>query len=161
MLPDLPIVAFYAWESLVAGSPEHVIWSQHYFLPQWQNFFDLFNSIPLILLALLVTVAMRRQWIPVILVGMLLHVLLDLPFHNDDAHRHFFPLSDWKFMSPISYWDPRYHGDIMAVVQVLLVAIGLVWLWIRHSGRIEKLMILLMAVGYVGYQIFVQLVWAM
>ena len=160
MIPDLPIIIFYAWESLFAGYSEHVIWTQRYFLSGWQNFIDVFNSIPLITVVLIVAAAMRMKWLPVILTGMLLHILLDIPFHNDDAHRHFYPLSDWKFVSPISYWDPRYHGDIMAVVQIAVMTVGLVWLWIRHTGRFEKWMIALMAIAYVGFLIFVQMVWA-
>ena len=160
ILPDLPIIVFYAWESLVAGYPEHVIWGKRYFLAGWQNFIDTFNSVPIILLALLVAVPIRNKLLITILIGMLLHVMLDLPFHHDDAHRHFFPLSDWQFVSPISYWDPRHYGDIMAVVQLLIVAAGLIWLWIRHAGRFERLMIAMMGVSYIGFLVFVQMVWA-
>ena len=160
MLPDIPMIIFYAWESLVAGYSEHVIWSQRYFLPGWQRFIDVFNSIPLIALALVVAVLARMKWLPIILIGMLLHIVLDFPFHNDDAHRHFYPFSDWKFISPVSYWDPRHHGDVMAVIQITIVTVGLVWLWLRHSGRFEKLMIGLMAIFYVAFLIFVQMVWA-
>ncbi len=160
MIPDLPIIIFYAWESLIVGYSEHVIWTQRYFLPGWQNFIDVFNSLPLIAVLLLIAKAMRMKWLPVILIGMVLHILLDIPFHHDDAHRHFYPLSDWKFVSPISYWDPRYHGDTMAVIQIATVTVGLVWLWIRHTGTFEKLMIALMAIAYVVFIIFVQMVWA-
>lgn len=143
VLPDLPIILFYAWESLVMKSTEAVIWSELYYLPVWQNFFDTFNSLPFILVLLALGIIFKKQLVIVLSMSMALHVLLDLPLHNDDAHRHFYPFSDWRFASPVSYWDPRYHGDVMHLVQLALVGIGLVVLWFRHSGRIEKALLTL------------------
>ena len=160
VLPDFPIILFYAWESLVLQTPEAIIWSSRYFLPGWQNFIDFFNSIPIILIALGFAVVWRRNWLIIVLTGMLLHIALDFPFHNDDAHRHFFPISNWRFESPVSYWDPRFHGEIMNIAQIVLVAVGLIWLWIRHSGKAERVTLALLGGGYVLFQIFVLLVWA-
>ena len=158
-LPDLPIVFFYAWESLVIGNTEAVIWDTRYFLPSWQNFIDCFNSIPIIALVLLVSVLLQLKWLSVIMIGMLLHIMFDLPLHHDDAHHHLFPFSDWRFLSPVSYWDPRYHGDLIKIIQIVLVAVGLVWLWIRHPGTMEKLVTVAIGMGYVVFQIFVLQVW--
>ena len=160
VLPDLPIMLFYAWESLVMNSAESEIWSELYFLPGWQNFFDTFNSLPLIAVLLALGVYFKKQLISVLALSMALHVLLDLPFHHDDAHRHFFPFSDWRFFSPVSYWDPKYHGDIMHIVQIVIVIIGLVVLWLRHPGRLEKATLAFLGVGYLLFQVFVATVWS-
>ena len=160
ILPDLPIMLFYAWESLVMNSAESEIWSELYFLPAWQNFFDTFNSLPLIAVLLALGIYFKKQLISVVALSMALHVLLDLPFHHDDAHRHFFPFSDWRFFSPVSYWDPKYHGDIMHIVQILIVIIGLVVLWLRHPGRLEKVTLTFLGVGYLLFQVFVATVWS-
>ncbi len=160
ILPDLPIMLFYAWESIIMKSPESVIWSDLYYLPAWQNFFDILNSLPLILVALILGVIFKTPLIVVIALSMTLHVLLDLPLHNDDAHRHFFPFSDWRFTSPVSYWDPRYYGDIMHIVQLVLVAIGLIILWFRHISRMEKTVLAMLGIGYLLFQIFVVVVWS-
>lgn len=53
--------------------------------------------------------------------SMVFHSLGDLPVHHDDAHRHFFPFSDYRLISPISYWDPQHYGRIVAGVEVLAV----------------------------------------
>jgi len=37
---------------------------------------------------------------------MALHALFDFPLHHDDGHRHFWPFSEFRFDSPVSYWDP-------------------------------------------------------
>ena len=47
LLPDLPMLVFYAAERL-QGTPEAVIWSERYFAPEWQAFFDAPNSLVLI-----------------------------------------------------------------------------------------------------------------
>ena len=159
-LPDLPIMLFYAWESLVMNSAEPEIWSELYFKPGWQNFFDTFNSLPLIAVLLALGVYFKKQLISVLALSMALHVLLDLPFHHDDAHRHFFPFSDWRFFSPVSYWDPKYHGDIMQIIQIVIVIIGLVVLWLRHPGRLEKATLAFLGVGYLLFQVFVATVWS-
>ena len=160
ILPDLPIMLFYAWESLVINSAESEIWSELYFLSGWQNFFDTFNSLPLIAVLLALGIYFKKQLISVLALSMALHVLLDLPFHHDDAHRHFFPFSDWRFFSPVSYWDPKYHGDIMHIVQIVIVIIGLVVLWLRHPGRLEKATLAFLGVGYLLFQVFVATVWS-
>lgn len=112
LLPDAPMFVFYAYHKFVAGTPEAVIWRQSYFRTQWQAFFDVFNSIPLIAFMGLAGVLIKSLFIEALALSMLLHCLLDFPLHNDDAHRHFFPFSDWRFESPVSYWDPRFYGDI-------------------------------------------------
>ena len=160
ILPDLPIMLFYAWESLVMNSAESEIWSELYFKPGWQNFFDTFNSLPLIVVLLALGVYFKKQLISVLALSMALHVLLDLPFHHDDAHRHFFPFSDWRFFSPVSYWDPKFHGDVMHIVQIAIVIIGLVVLWLRHPGRLEKASLAILGVGYLLFQVFVATVWS-
>ena len=160
VLPDLPIMLFYAWESLVMNSAESEIWSELYFKPGWQNFFDTFNSLPLIVVLLALGIYFKKQLVSVLALSMALHVLLDLPFHHDDAHRHFFPFSDWRFFSPVSYWDPKFHGDVMHIVQITIVIIGLVVLWLRHPGRLEKATLAFLGVGYLLFQVFVATVWS-
>ena len=142
------------------NSAESEIWSELYFRPGWQNFFDTFNSLPLIVVLLALGIYFKKQLISVLALSMTLHVLLDLPFHHDDAHRHFFPFSDWRFFSPVSYWDPKYHGDIMHIVQIAIVIIGLVVLWLRHPGRLEKATLAFLGVGYLLFQVFVATVWS-
>ncbi len=95
--------AFYAYQKLLR-TPDSDIWGRVYFDSAWQAFFDVFNSIPLIALCLLVTWRLAAIRWTVLFAAMGLHVVFDLPLHQDDAHRHFFPLSDWRFVSPVSYW---------------------------------------------------------
>jgi len=65
----------------------------------------------------------------------LLHLATDFTVHHYDARRHFWPLSNWIRQSPISYWDSRFYGHVIAPIELLL-DIGLsVVLWRKHTGR--------------------------
>jgi len=124
LLPDLPMLLFYLHQRVVLAVPERVIWSERYFEPAWQAFFDVFNGLPLLALgALLAWLARARAWLA-LFASMGLHALCDLALHHDDAHRHLFPLSDWRLASPVSYWDPAHHGDLFLAAEAGLVALG-------------------------------------
>lgn len=122
-LPDLPMVGFYVYQKAI-GTADRVIWSQSYFEFGWQLFFDAFNSIPLALLAMAVFVRTNQYLLWLVSASALLHMLCDFPVHHDDAHRHFLPLTNWKFESPVSYWDPRYHGRTFATLEFFFAICG-------------------------------------
>lgn len=128
LLPDLFMVLFYGYEKL-RGVPESVIWNEHYFLPFWQNLFDLANSIPLLLIALAFSLYFKRYFLVFLFASMIIHCLLDLPVHHDDGHRHFYPFSDFKFQSPLSYWDPNHYGNLVGIAELVLFFIAAIWLW--------------------------------
>ncbi|MDE2663045.1 MAG: hypothetical protein OXI39_08585 [Gemmatimonadota bacterium] len=161
--PDLPMLVFYLWERLARGVSEGRIWSERYFDPGWQVVFDIPSSIPLLVLALCILLMLigRRSTaggIPtagaiapagvaatppsarltawaLFVASMILHALGDLPLHREDAHRHFFPFSDWRFTSPVSYWDPAHYGGYAAIGEVLLVLAVSVFLFRAYRGR--------------------------
>jgi len=121
ILPDAPIFVLYFWAKFVRRQTERQIWSQTYELPFWQNFVAAFHSIPLALIAVLIAYYWGWQQGELLLLSMVLHSLLDFPVHHDDAHRHFFPLSNYRFISPWSYWDPKHHGNVVSFVERLMV----------------------------------------
>ena len=106
------------------GRAERWIWSTGYYDPFWQAVFDLFNSIPLLGVAALLSFWRGRRWLLALFASMILHCFADLLLHHHDSHRHFFPFWDWRFESPVSYWDPRYYGHIFAPLELLLVLAG-------------------------------------
>lgn len=126
IVPDAMMFVFYAVEKLVLQSSEKQIWSERYFASAWQNIFDSFNSIPIVMIALGIAWWTNHRWSFVFLASMLIHFALDLPLHHDDGHRHFFPFWDWRFASPISYWDPKHFGIPAAIGEVVLS--GIAWL---------------------------------
>jgi len=159
LLPDAPMLAFYGWQRLL-GTPERTIWRERYFEPAWQAFFDLFNSLPLIAAAWLAGHLAGWRWLPWMAAGMALHVGLDLPLHHDDAHRHFWPLSDWRFHSPVSYWDPAHFGRQMALTEMGACGFAAAWLWHRHPEVRTRMLVTTVAATYAAYWGFVFMVWA-
>ena len=133
LLPDLPMLVFYAYQRGWLEAPERAIWSQAYFLPQWQALFDAFNSLPLIALAALFAWRAKRPAWLACLASMALHCVADFALHNEDAHGHFWPFSAWHFRSPISYWDPRRHGTIFVWAELAASIAACAALW-RRGG---------------------------
>lgn len=131
LLPDAPMAVFWVHASLVQGLPQSAVWSEAYFRPEWRVVFDAFHSLP-IALALLGLAAWlgsgRAAWL---FASMALHQLLDLPLHASDAHAHFFPFSDYRFESPVSYWDPGYFGNVVAPLEMTVVLALSTVLWPR------------------------------
>ena len=158
LLPDLPMLLFYAAERL-QGTPEAVIWSERYFAPEWQAFFDAPNSLVLITAGAAIC-AWRRWEIGLLLfASMALHGVADLALHHDDGHRHFWPVSDWRFVSPVSYWDPKHFGRWVMPVELLAAIGALIWAWRRYPQRRNRVALAALGAIHGGYLVFAAVVW--
>ena len=132
-LPDITMFFFYGYQKAI-GSTEQEIWRTLYFEEHWQYSFDLFNSIPIALLLFVVFRQFKIRWAQLLVASAGLHMLCDLPVHHDDGHRHFLPLSNWRFESPVSYWDPAHYGYIFATIELTLAVSALIYV-IRMGAK--------------------------
>jgi len=148
ILPDIPIFIFYFWVKFIARLPEAKIWSEAYYQPLIQNLVAIFHSIPLAIIGLLISYYFGWQILQVICISLVLHSLLDLPVHNDDAHRHFFPFSNYRFISPISYWDPKHYGSIVALIEILLVLLATLRVFPGINSFVGKGLMILVNIFY-------------
>ncbi len=157
IFPDVPMLIFYGHQRVFLGHSEYTIWSSDYFQQQWQFVFDLAHSIPLIAVAAFIAWRARASLWLVFVLSMFLHVLGDFALHHDDAHAHFLPLSNWRFMSPVSYWDPQYYGRYFAAAEIALVFFGALVLTRRS---LEWRVLGLTALGlYAGLIVLMWTVW--
>ena len=124
ILPDVPIFLFYFIAKYVYKLPESKIWSEAYYEPINQNIVALFHSIPLAVIGIGICWYFNWQFGTVLFISMVAHSLLDLPVHNDDAHRHFYPFSNYRFISPFSYWDVNHYAKYVAGIELSLVLIA-------------------------------------
>jgi LexA-binding, inner membrane-associated putative hydrolase len=63
------------------------------------------------------------------LLGWAGHNILDFPTHAEDARPLFWPLSRWRWKSPISYWDRKFYAmPCLLVEHGMLLALILVYL---------------------------------
>ena len=81
-------------------------------------------------------------------ISCLVHLAMDFPVHVDDAHRHFYPLSDFRFRSPVSYWDPRHHGVAFSIFEAITGIVLSVILWRRFESWLARGGIVLFAMAY-------------
>ena len=84
-----------------------------------------------------------RTGIALLFASILLHCLEDLPLHHDDGHRHFWPFSNFRFESPVSYWDPNYYGAIAGQIELGLMLIASVYVFRRVRSRWTKGLLIL------------------
>ncbi|MGR3486333.1 MAG: cobalamin biosynthesis protein CobQ [Paracoccaceae bacterium] len=136
LLPDLSLYALAGWHLQVIGTSPEIVFRELYYSEAWQSIFRIDNSFVIWGLLLALAAWRRSAWAIALTGAALLHLALDFPLHNDDARAHFWPLTEWVFVSPVSYWDTAHHGAAVAVVEVAacLAATALVWRRLRHWG---------------------------
>ncbi|MEP6342822.1 MAG: hypothetical protein ABJ275_05850 [Maricaulaceae bacterium] len=139
LIPDAFIYLAWAWLTFFKGESQRRIWDEIYFDAPIQFMSSVFNSTPIYAtLALLGYIFRKALWAKTMIgfsLAALIHIAFDLPFHNDDAHAHFWPITDWRFFSPLSYWDPNHHSHIVSIVEVL-ISFGLIFiLWKRFPKK--------------------------
>jgi hypothetical protein len=141
LLPDLSLYLLTGWSLFVMGIPPGTVFGELYFSPQWQGIFAVDNSIPLWALGLGLGLALRSRLLIAFAGAGLLHLVFDFALHHDDARRHFWPITDFVFRSPVSYWDPRHFGNIAGPVEIGVSLLLCVLLWRRFRGWFARVLI--------------------
>ena len=152
-LPDLSIYVLAGWAALM-GVPPRLVWDEMYWAEPWQTLSAISNSVFLWALVAAAGCLARRRWLALLGLAALLHLAFDLPLHADDAHRHFWPLGDWRFRSPVSYWDPAHHGRIVGLIEAAGGAALCAVLWRRHPARWVRTLLALLALAYAAVPLF-------
>jgi hypothetical protein len=148
VLPDVPMFVMYFWAKRVLRQSEAQVWSETYWKPHWQWAVHLFHSIPLAAIATFLFHLIGWQWLELICLSAILHSLGDLPLHNHDAHRHFLPFSRYRLISPISYWDPRHYGRLIAWVEKGLVLALSIYLFPIVNSWVIRLLLVAFNLSY-------------
>jgi membrane-bound metal-dependent hydrolase YbcI (DUF457 family) len=78
----------------------------------------------------------------------LLHSAIDFLVHRDDAHMQFWPLTEWRFRSPLSYWDPAHGGTWFGLFEAALGILLIVVLFRRYRSRRLRALLALALVLY-------------
>lgn len=159
LIPDLAIFLWAPYQSLVNGVSGEEMWRELYFQAPMQNLIAWFNSVPIYMgLAIIGLFARGTVWGKLLLVfaaAALIHIATDLPVHAEDAYRHFWPITDWRFFSPLSYWDSNHHARWVGTVEVLLAGGCIALLWRRHPAVWVKISLSLLALFYIAVLAFI------
>ncbi len=118
LAPDASLYAMAGISLFVLGIPAETVFGKLYYSSAWQQVFAIDNSF--ILWGALLAVALWQRWSTLFAFAGagLLHLALDFPLHSHDARMHFWPISNWVFESPLSYWDSRDWAHIVGPVEL-------------------------------------------
>lgn len=155
LIPDAIIFLWAPWQRWGLGRDWGTIWNQHYFEEPMQTWIALFNSVPIYAALLLIGWWQRKTaWGVLLLVfalAALLHIALDAPVHGHDAYRHFWPISDWRFHSPVSYWEADFHARWVSLIEAAIMLVGTIVLWQRFPKIwIRVVLSILLALTLIG-----------
>jgi len=138
VLPDAFIyVAALVW-MLFAVDPMSRFWNEVYFDQPMQSIASAFNSIPIYTALALTGYVFRKTKTGLIILffalAALLHIAMDFPVHAHDAYAHFWPISNWKFHSPFSYYETHLHADWVGLIEAI-IALGSAWVIARRFRK--------------------------
>lgn len=136
LLPDLSLYVLAGTSLFLLQIPPQRVFNELYFSDAWQSVFAVDNSFVVWGLMLAIALYCKRfAWVAFAGAG-IAHIATDFAMHNDDARPHFWPISDWVFESPLSYWDSNHNAAMVAPFTLLAVLISAWVLWKRwpHWG---------------------------
>lgn len=128
LLPDLSLYLMASYSLFVLHLSTDTVFGQLYFSDSWQLVFSIDNSFIIWGLLFAIAIKAQRGFFIALTGAALVHLLCDITLHNDDARAHFWPLSDWRFFSPVSYWDTNHHAAYVAPLEGLMAALATVYL---------------------------------
>jgi len=135
VIPDLFIYIGAFWYLVIMGETGERMWREIYFDAPMQKLSAIFNSVPLFMsIALLGFLFRLKLWGKILFcVGLaaLTHIALDFPVHVDDAHSHFWPITEWKFRSSFSYWNNNHHAHWVSLFEASIGILTATILWKR------------------------------
>ncbi len=155
MAPDVSLYVMVAVSIWVMGVSPNTVFREYYYSDAWQSVFAVDNSF--ILWGLLLALAFWRGWPRLVAFAGagVLHLALDFPLHTHDARMHFWPLSDWVFVSPFSYWDSAAHAGFFGPMEVMLSLACASLLWRRFRDAIVRTL----TVIFLGLQLMSSGIW--
>ena len=148
LFPDFLIFVLFFY-ALVVGIPQSELWSSVYFQDNWQWAIDMTNSVPIFAVLILVGWLWKKRAIMLFGLSASIHAVFDFLTHANDAHRHFLPVSDYRFESIVSYWDPAHFGGIGSTLELSLLFVCVWYLYPRLTkGSTKALLISHIALSF-------------
>jgi membrane-bound metal-dependent hydrolase YbcI (DUF457 family) len=159
IVPDAPMFAIVIGLRMLGYGLDD-IFGRLYWEHWWQVANAIGHNIPLWGVTALVAYAASRNkddiaaFFAALSASALLHSLIDLACHRDDAHMHFWPLTEWRFRSPVSYWDSAHYGVQFSLFEAALGLVLVLVLWRRCARWHLRLPLALALVAYAAVPAF-------
>jgi len=153
ILPDVPFailtVVYTLYFTILGSTPNDVSLMEylHFDLffsdPIWIILHNFFHSLVVGSMMLLVAFikrdtlwGKRLMWLTL---GILLHTIIDIFTHHSDGPLFLFPLNwNYRFESPISYWEPEHFGNQFRIFEYLLDTFLTIFLITRWWQQYNK-----------------------
>ena len=157
LIPDASLYVMAGWSLFVMGIDARIVFGELYFSDLWQAVFRVDNSFILWGAGFVAALWWRLDWAIALCGAAFLHLLFDFPLHHDDGRAHFWPLTDWIYQSPLSYWDRNHYAGIVAPIEMGMSLIAGAFIVRRFWG--SKLIVGLSGV-LMAAQVVPGLIWA-
>lgn len=151
LLPDISLYLMAGISIFVLGISPQIVFDELYFSSSWQLVFSIDNSFIIWTVALLAAIKFKSTFFIALTSAALLHLVCDFALHHDDARSHFWPLTTWKFASPLSYWDSNHHAFFVAPIEGIATGLATAYLLLGkyHTGIKAGLVVLFLAEMFV------------
>jgi hypothetical protein len=146
-LPDLPVLAkagYLLWSHRDSITREEFLEALEYFKEPSDKLDLMLHSLAPVgsVLALYKALGLKakdsHRALLSFLLGWVGHNLLDLPTHAEDARPPFWPLSRWRWKSPLSYWDRKFYAlPLILVEHVAILTLVLAFLHQSYRGSVS------------------------
>lgn len=147
LVPDVSLYVLSGVSILILGISPQIVFDELYFSQSWQIVFSIDNSFILWGLLLGYALVRKNSVLVAFAAAALLHISTDFLMHHEDARAQFWPISNWRFLSPISYWDSTHHANWVAPLEGLMtLACGFV-LWRRHKALMVRTSVVVLLVA--------------
>lgn len=143
ILPDLPFtiltviywVYYQFWGTVPSdvSTMEYLHFDIFFRDPIWIISHNFFHSLVIGLVLFAVGYINRNRywgkWLMWLMVGTLIHTVIDIVTHHSDGPLFLLPLSwSYRFESPVSYWETDYFGEQFRVFEYLFDGLLLIYL---------------------------------
>lgn len=134
LFPDCFTYLFFIVCGLLLGYSGQIMWDDMYFNSGWAIPITLSHSFLLWPTLIALGYYFNLRLLTWFSLSALIHAVVDFCVHTDDAYRHFWPLSDFKFHSPISYYRTSEYGNWVSAFDSILVLGLLTYLYTKYTG---------------------------
>lgn len=143
LFPDTSTYIFFLVCGVFLGIPQNILWDDMYFNSFWAIPITLAHSF--IIWPFLIAFSNYLGWklVKWFSISAFFHAMVDFFVHTQDAYRHFYPFSNWTFISPISYWNNAEYGQYVSFFDSALVILLLIYLYTRYKNRMRILIVAL------------------
>lgn len=152
LTPDVPMLTI-IFTLMASGVSGQTIFNELY----WQRWWQITNAVSHSFLLwgglLLFGLYMRQSLLAIYVGSAFLHSCIDFLVHRGDAHMSFWPLTNYKFMSPVSYYESDHYGIWFSLFDSALGIVMALTLGLRFKNRIVRGLLALCFLAYLAFPI--------